>query len=374
MQLYTIHHHYLDGKYGYEASQLTRMRFADIYKIPYEHLITAPQKEGWENRFQNMGFTYGTYINLPEWFFQEKGKWFSDTQVDYKIGKAFIQNDSWVFLKDGELYREEDVVVSYLADNLSNDGIIIRDESRIPMPKLVRLTTLRNISYYEYIHHRALDNGLLPVLNKKIHYFVASEQLSERLGDLGYQTTFLPPIVVNKIHNPQKLSIQRYIWSGHLGDYKNPEQLIRIFKALPDLQIDVYGGTAEEFRILCEKTVGHVPNNINHKGRIDIVPYWDYDGYISTSISEVFANSCVEAMSYGLKCIVSDLDYPYQYYQEQTNGEVECVRLDQEYIEKLKTWKNKSYQSKEMKTFVEKYNQDKWFQILAERLGEHDKN
>lgn len=86
----------------------------------------------------------------------------------------------------------------------------------------------------------------------------------------------------------------------------------------------------------------------------------------------MFANACVEAMSYGLKCIVSDLDYPYRYYQQQTYGEVECARLDSEYIEKLKTWQNQSYKSEYMKTFVDKYNEDKWFKILAERLGNYD--
>lgn len=371
MTLYTIHHHYIEGKYGYEASQLTRMRFAQIYGIPYEHLITAPQENGWKKRFVHMGFNYGTYVNLPEWFFQEEGLRISATQVDYQKGKAVIDNDSWTFFKNGHSYSEEDLVISYLSQHLKT-GAIIRDESRIPMPKLVRLANLMNIPYYEYIHHRVLDNGLLPILSKKIQYFVASEILSNRLTQLGYNATFLPPIVINNVYSQKKDYIHRYVWSGHLGGYKNPEQMIRIFDALPDLQLDIYGGTYDEFTHLCMRMLGYIPKNIHYKGYVDIVPYWEYDGYISTSIGEVFANACVEAMSYGFKCIVSDLDYPYRYYQQQTFGEVECARLDSEYIEKLTTWKNQSYKSEYMKTFVDKYNEDKWFKILAERLGNYD--
>lgn len=90
MTLYTIHHHYIEGKYGYEASQLTRMRFAQIYEIPYEHLITAPQENGWQNRFVNMGFNYGTYGIYPNGFSKKRGYEFRALKLIIKQVKPLL--------------------------------------------------------------------------------------------------------------------------------------------------------------------------------------------------------------------------------------------------------------------------------------------
>ena len=49
-------------------------------------------------------------------------------------------------------------------------------------------------------------------------------------------------------------------------------------------------------------------------GYVDEVPYWEHDGYISASKRELFANACVEAMSFGLICILSNVDIAHRYY------------------------------------------------------------
>ena len=103
MKLYTIHHHYLEGRYGFESSQETRMQLAKRCGIDYVHLIISPLKAGWQSRFKNIGFDYGTYINLPTWFFGEEGK-FSDGEVLYDNGRAFVQNDRWFFEKENVIY------------------------------------------------------------------------------------------------------------------------------------------------------------------------------------------------------------------------------------------------------------------------------
>ena len=44
------------------------------------------------------------------------------------------------------------------------------------------------------------------------------------------------------------------------------------------------------------------------------MPYWKHDVYISTSQKELFANACVEAMSFGLIPLLSNVEIAHQYY------------------------------------------------------------
>lgn len=89
MKLYTIHHHYLEGRYGFESSQQTRMQLAKKCEIDYVHLITSPLKNGWGSRFKSIGFNYGSYINLPTWFFGNEGR-LCNGEFLYDNGRAFV--------------------------------------------------------------------------------------------------------------------------------------------------------------------------------------------------------------------------------------------------------------------------------------------
>lgn len=355
MKLYTIHHHYLEGRYGFESSQQTRMQLARRCGIDYVHLTTSPLKSGWEARFKDIGFTYGAYINLPTWFFDEEGK-FSDGEVLYSNGRAFVQDDRWNFEKEGVIYSEDDLIIKYLVENASVGDVFIRDDSRIPMSKVVRFMNNNGFRYYEYIHHRVLDNGLLPVLNRKINYLVASEVLTEKLEVMGYKVKFFPPKLLDYASAKSVVGVWRYLWSGHMGGYKNFEQVVRVFRGCPDVTVDVYGGTLSEFELF------NPPENIRFMGRVDVVPYDEYDGYISTSVGEVFANACVEAMSFGLKCIVRGTDYPYVFYSRSTKGDVTTCVSDEDFIRELNYWYDKSFNGDNQRDFVEKYTFDNWLE------------
>ena len=355
MQLYTIHHHYLEGRYGFESSQETRMNLARRCNIDYVHLITSPLKYGWESRFKSIGFNYGSYISLPTWFFGEEGK-FSDGNVLYGNGRAFVQNDRWFFEKEGVIHSEDDLVIKYLVENASAGDVFIRDDSRIPMPKVVRFMNNNRFTYYEYIHHRVLDNGLLPVLNRKINYFVASEVLTKKLHDMGYKVKFFPPKLLDYVETKSIVGVWRYLWSGHMGGYKNFEQVVRVFRECPGVTLDVYGGTLSEFESF------NPPKNIRFMGRVDVVPYGEYDGYISTSVGEVFANACIEAMSHGLKCVVKNTDYPYGFYSRSTEGDVTICETDDDFVRELNYWYDKSFNGDNQRNFVEKYTFNNWLE------------
>ena len=248
------------------------------------------------------------------------------------------------------------MIIKYLTQYAESGDVFIRDDSRFPMPKVVRLMNNNGFTYYEYIHHRVLDNGLLPVLNRKINYLVASEVLTERLEDMGYKVKFFPPKLLDYASAKSVVGVWRYLWSGHMGGYKNFEQVVRVFRACPSVMLDVYGGTLSEFESF------NSPENIRFMGPVDVVPYDEYDGYISTSVGEVFANACVEAMSFGLKCIVRDTDYPYGFYARCTKGDVTTCVSDEDFIRELNYWYDKSFNGDNQRDFVEKYTFDNWLE------------
>ncbi len=141
-----------------------------------------------------------------------------------------------------------------------------------------------------------------------------------------------------------------------MGGYKNFEQVVRVFRECPKLTLDVYGGTLDEFGSF------NPPENIRFIGRVDVVPYDEYDGYISTSVGEVFANACIEAMSHGLKCIVKNTEYPYGWYSKGSKGDVTTCETDDDFVREFNYWYDKSFNGDNQRNFVEKYTFDNWLE------------
>lgn len=378
MNLYTVHHHLGLHRYGFETSQQARMNLARLNGLGYTHLVTGVQFcEDIKRSFKGLGYTYGSLVYLPELFLGEQLSNIESTKVEFSKG-SYAQffyysddakplncsTDSWMYFKDGEWYSEEDLVVWYFSnlDDLTN-SVVIRDDFRLPMPKLRRFMSFRGVSYYECIHMDIMGSNFLSLLNNKTTYLVASELLVGYLRNLGYSALFLPPIYIdNSIKTKVISSVKRYLYVGNMSHYKNPEQLIDIANILlgstfpNDITIDIYGGTSEIFDKLLDG--GIPPSNINYKGSVSSVPYGLYDGYISTSSRELFSNTCVEAMSNGLKCICSDILLPYRYYHDNTGGEVSICRTTGDFIDEVIKSYETGFTSSNQANFLVRYTQD----------------
>ena len=381
----TIHHHYTLGRAGFETSQQTRMTLAKLNGFNYLHLITSPQIENYKSRFEEVGFTYGDIQALDEYLFQTNATKIDTHEYRYfdndgnEVGSAIYDESSlkiptWIYTVDGKTYTEEDLVIKYLSELGHHDmHVLIRDDSRIPMPNLVRFAKNLNYRYFEYIHHNVVYDGYLPTLSKKIDYLVANEQVAELLKTLDYKAHFLPPMCIfeNDLITKKINSVKRYVWSAHLGDYKNFDQALQIMKALEDTNItlDVYGGTLLEFLNICELTNCY-PRNVTYQGLVNNVPYQKYDGYISTSNHEMFSNACVEAMSHGLKCIVSNLEHPYQFYSRMTDNEVEIAHNTKEYIALMVSNSEKEFTSDSQSSFLKRYSYESWAPLFTELISE----
>lgn len=290
--LVTIHSHNTLGRTGFESSQQTRMHLAQLAGISYLHIVTSPQTANYKSRFRNLGFTYGDIVSVGEFLFgvcAEKLDTYhyvynlvdgQSVQVFYDIECLHRPVPMWIYQTVEGIYTEEQVLIQYLAQ-LSLEGcLLIRDESRYPLPQLRRFLNLRGVSYFEYIHYPVIQDGYLSVLSKKAQYLVANEQVALDLQELGFHAQFFPPMCVDE-HLPKCLSLStyRYIWSSHFGEYKRFNMALSIMKELEGtgITLDVYGGSQEDFDREC-LNFGGCPTNVKYCGFTPSVPYSDYDG------------------------------------------------------------------------------------------------
>ena len=365
-------------KYGYESSQLSRKKIADHLGWEYFYILTAPQiRENWKEGYKKIGFQSSEIINicnyqsdighddlgvLPEdvipkypngkinlingfvasieaneetmyftsGLYLKKNKnneleWYNkDGSVALRARKynpskeptpIHIISEDYLYYKDNTWLTSEDLLIKVLINLTDTNDIIIRDQHEIVQPKLWRFVENTSRNYYEYIHHNVLSS-LVSNLRKKTKYLVASEMLTEVLKSQGYKANFMPPMVVvkdthviTKRNNPRS-----YCYVGNMLENKRLEMVVKAFSALYNTGIDVevtlYGGDEQSIR---EEFIDITPN-IKVAGYVDEVPYWKHDGYISASKRELFANACVEAMSFGLICILSNVDIAHRYY------------------------------------------------------------
>ena len=269
-----------------------------------------------------MYFTSGLYLkknknNELEWYNKDgavalRARKYNPSKEPTPI---HIISEDYLYYKDDMWLTSEDLLIKVLINLTDTNDIIIRDQHEIVQPKLWRFVENTSRNYYEYIHHNVLSS-LVSNLRKKTKYLVASEMLTEVLKTQGYKANFMPPMVVvkdthviTKRNNPRS-----YCYVGNMLENKRLEMVVKAFSALYNTGIDVevtlYGGDEQSIR---EEFIDITPN-IKVAGYVDEVPYWKHDGYISASKRELFANACVEAMSFGLICILSNVDIAHRYY------------------------------------------------------------
>ena len=165
-QLITIHSHNSDKRGGFESSQQNRMLLAKLLNIPYVHIITSPQNESFEVKFKKMGFNDAILVSLGRSLFGTDAIMENPYLYYYKennkiIAKAFYDVDCeynvipmWIYeyldgsSSDHWICSEEMALVKVLSDTPLLNSVIIRDESRFPMPILNRFLKNKKIPYF----------------------------------------------------------------------------------------------------------------------------------------------------------------------------------------------------------------------------------
>lgn len=74
----------------------------------------------------------------------------------------------------------------------------------------------------------------------------------------------------------------------------------------------------------------------------------------------MFANACVEAISVGLQCVVSDYPYPYTFYSEGTGGSVITNHSVEDYVATMLQLRDSLFGSTTQQDFIKRYAYSKW--------------
>ena len=384
-KIITIHPGDSDLAYGYETSQLSRQSICHYLDYEYMHVLTSPQSlDDWKSLYTGFGFDKSSIFSISnvysdcghddlnvtidqlddkflngdiiycdkyvssvhlngdiwyftsapylchksdgilEWYHKDgtlsmKAKYFNPNVEPTPVNMIY---PGYLYYKDGVWFDTEDLIISFLNEYCNKNDVIIRDKYQIITPKLWRYVEFRDFKYYEYIHNNVLLANI-DVLRFKTNYLVASEVLCDILINKGFKAKFLAPIALKDINKGKSeyKQLKRYCFIGNMTNVKRLDFALNVFQKLYDdgynITLDLYGHLDKSIQL---------PPNINFRGHYSNVPRTDYDGYISTSSSEVFANACVESMGDGLVCLLSDVDFAHRYYFDNLSDS-NCVFL-----------------------------------------------
>ena len=276
-------------------------------------------------------YTSGPF--LFESFKEKELQWFhknGDLALEGRFIDPFIEPSpvsifypEYIFRKDGIIYSEEDLLITFLIDTINDKDLIIRDQHIIPKPSLWRYMENTGKKYYEMIHSNVKLNLSNANLRKKNNYLVASELLTESLRQLDYNAIFLAPIFTEKKGKVKEIGpVLDYCLVGHMEEIKNIDLIIEVFTELykrgSNVNITFYGGSEKRLQQL--RNQYNLPPTIQLKGMVDNVPYNQHQCYLSASYTELFSNACVEALSHGLLALLSDVDIAHRFYANQSNA------------------------------------------------------
>ena len=257
-------------------------------------------------RYQDGSIECYTSQLLYRYSHQEKLFTLYDSKGELLKGDVSENYHSYQNLRSGETYTQWQLVSLYLANNSTvEDRFIIDMVNEYPL-QLRKFFQNTGRTLFAYTHYNILDPQMKFVLQNWCQNLVASPVLEERLG--SNLVRFLPPIYVKEGIEKEYTSVTDWCIVGNMTFLKRCEWAIKAFRELPDSKLTIYGNLPVGY------TEEDLPENVQFKGFVENVPYENHEGYISCSMSECFANAAVEASSFGLVCLLSDVDLAHKFY------------------------------------------------------------
>ncbi|HFU4203955.1 TPA: glycosyltransferase [Streptococcus suis] len=258
--------------------------------------------------------------------------------------KGPTENQAASYYLDGEELKEEDLVMRYLDEHGTEKDVIIKDQLQSHFPGLIAYAEERGIIYRDvlhYNHYHGLENTSSYHMDLPTKLLTASPYLNQRLVEDGYDATFIHPVgVAVSSQPPMGLSSNKVFLSSHFNKIKRVEMAIEAFRQVPELELHIYGGMANEVEKF--KKSHRIPDNVILKGFVDtaLIPRHTYAAYLSCSISEVYANAMVESLGVGLIPLLSKIDYGHNQVLEKLDYGTGFDTVEElvELLRKFATW------------------------------------
>ncbi|MDT2887976.1 accessory Sec system glycosyltransferase GtfA [Lactococcus lactis] len=315
---------------------------------------------------------------------------------------------SLYIFKDRTIYSKENLIIYFMEClKLTQKDIVIIDRSTGIGPEIIRakgdakvgvvihaehynepLTTDKNIlwnNYYDYQFENA----------QSIDFFVTATEIQKATLERQFikynkgliKVYAIPVGSIDSLRMNNKRNSNTLITASRLASEKHLDWLIyatvKAREKITDLTLDIYGKGGEEqnLRNLIEELGAE--NYINLRGQHNLLNvYRDYTTYVSTSTSEGFGLTLMEAVGSGLGMIGFDVKYGNQtfihpekngilvpYFKNQNKKNIlaisEAIIAHQtQSEEKLENVKNNSYTIAQ--TFLTTSIQKKWLNLELE--------
>lgn len=223
---------------------------------------------------------------------------------------------NYEFEINGKRLTDNELLFDYLKKIMTTDDVIINDQLQSDHHQL-RIycrehdIAFRDVLHYSHFHAIKQATNYRTILPKDV--FVAVKKQTEWLQNEGLNARYFPPVGVSiSPQLPRGLNSNRVCLMGNFRAVKRIDMAINAFRKVPELELHIYGGRAEEIEQL--KKSGNLPENVVLKGFVqnNRIPRQDYFAYLSCSETEVYANALVECMGVGLIPILSDVDFQHR--------------------------------------------------------------
>ncbi|KXT59354.1 accessory Sec system glycosyltransferase GtfA [Lactococcus sp. DD01] len=338
-------------------------------------------------------------------FFNEDGSIAYDELLNGK--------QSLYIFKDFTIYSREELIVYFVEQlNLSEKDIIIVDRSTGMGPQIIKgnkgraklgvvihaehfnepLTTKEKIlwnNYYDYQFENA----------KVIDFFITATQkqkaiLEQQFKDYskGNIKVFTIPVgSINRLRRKEKRDEPSLITASRLASEKHLDWLIKAVvkaqKEVPQLKLDIYGrgGEEEKLRKLIQDLDAQEFIQLKGQHKLDEI-YKNYGTYVSTSTSEGFGLTLLEAVGSGNRMIGFDVRYGNQtFIEDGVNGSLvnyikndvalnisniaqAIVQMYKQNETKLKEMRKESYAI--AKPYLTKEIQKLWLELEKEMIND----
>ena len=238
------------------------------------------------------------------------------------------------------------------------------------------MSTEENIKVSEHIYNDKLDFLIL----------VGDGQIDYIREPLKSKTIHIPVVSCAQVERcvkvPRPFGTIRMLTVSRLSEEKNILSLLKVmaalkFKQITKVHLDIYGSGDDFEKLKSIARVNRIEEIVNFKGYQSVIPYGDYDVYLTSSMTEAFGTSLYEALVNGLILIGLDVRYANQnYIHNGKNGwlvdpfnAVQYVN----YIEKLLVFSENDWErfSNYSEKLAEMYQSGdiivKWKDILQEK-------
>lgn len=333
-------------------------------------------------------------------FFNEDGS------VEYE---ELINGEQSLFIfKDRTIYSKQELIVFFIEKlKLTDKDILIIDRSTNMGPQIIKakgqakvgvvvhaehynepLTTDKKIlwnNYYDYQFENANAIDFFVTATNKQKEVLEQQFLEYKKGPIKIYA--IPVGSIDELKKKAKRIPHSLITASRLASEKHIDWLIRAVvmahEEIQDITLDIYGRGGEEASLKNLIVELGAEEYIHLMGQHDLTNvYSSYQTYVSTSTSEGFGLTLLEAIGSGLSMIGFDVPYGSQtFIKDQQNGylveykknETEknisriskaIVKLNQREKKELQKMRNQSYEL--AKDFMTNKIQEQWIKLEGE--------